>query len=118
MSKSNPTPEVGTAIHYNAVPEGTSVYDTANVEVGKVRQVVDNYREHILDGIVIADNEGEIRFVDGPEVSRTFERGVFISISSAEVAELGPPEDGPGVFSANTATGRLSKLFGGAWKRK
>ncbi|HKJ36955.1 MAG TPA: hypothetical protein VKA36_10340 [Solirubrobacterales bacterium] len=110
--------DVGHAIHYSAVPEGTAVYATDDVEVGRVEQVVDNYREHILDGIVITDTEGVVRFVDGPEVTRTFERAVFLSISAEEVAEHGPPEDGPGVFSPGRAAGRLGKLFGGGWKKR
>ena len=109
---------LGTAIHYNAVAEGTDVYDSAGAKVGVVRQIVDNYDEHILDGIVIEDTGGEERFVDGPEVARTFERGVLLSIDASAVAQLGPPEDGPGVFGANTNTGRISRLFGGAWKKK
>ena len=43
----------GEAIHYAAVPRGTPVYAADGTEVGVVDQVVDNYREHILDGIVI-----------------------------------------------------------------
>ena len=43
----------GDAIHYAAVERGTPVYGSDGVEVGKVDEVVDNYREHILDGIVI-----------------------------------------------------------------
>jgi hypothetical protein len=109
---------LGTAIHYNAVAKGTTVYDSDEQEVGTVHQVVDNYREHILDGIVITDTGGTVRFVDGPEVARTFERGVILTIDAAEVAKLGPPEDGPGVFSANAAAGKVSRLFGSAWKKK
>ena len=109
---------LGTAIHYNAVPTGTSVYGSDNAEVGTVKQIVDNYREHILDGIVITDTGGTVRFVDGPEVSRTFEKGVILSIDTAEVAKLGPPEDGPGVFNASVPTGKLGRMFGGGWKKK
>lgn len=109
--------ELGHAVHYTAVSEGTPVFASDDTEVGTVRQVVDNYREHILDGIVIADGGGTIRFIDGPEVTRTFERGVLLSITPAEVAEHGPPEDGPGVFKPGRAGGRLSRLFGGGWKR-
>ena len=43
----------GPAIHYAAVPRGTPVYASDGTQVGTVDQVVDNYREHILDGIVI-----------------------------------------------------------------
>ena len=45
----------GDAIHYAAIQRGTPVYDADGVEVGRVEQVVDNYREHILDGIVFED---------------------------------------------------------------
>jgi hypothetical protein len=109
---------LGHAIHYTAVQPGTSVLDRDGETVGRVRQVVDNYREHILDGIVIEDGKGSVRFIDGPEVGRTFERGVLLTITAAEVAEHGPPEDGAGVFGANRAAGRLGRLLGGAWKRR
>ena len=107
----------GHAIHYAAVSRGTPVYSADGIEVGRVRQIVDNYREHILDGVVIETTAGELRFADGPEVARTAERGVTLTIEAAAVAGLPPPEDGPGTFSANRATGRLSKLFGRGWKR-
>jgi len=107
----------GHAIHYSAVARGTPVYASDGSEVGTVRQVVDNYREHILDGIVIETPAGELRFADGPEVQRTAERGVTLAIDAEAAAALPPPEDGPRTFSANRATGRLSKLFGRGWKR-
>jgi hypothetical protein len=107
----------GNAIHYTAVAKGTPVYASDGTEVGKVRQVVDNYREHILDGIVIETSSGELRFADAPEIGRTAERGVTLTIDAEAAASLPPPEDGPRTFSANRATGRLSKLFGRGWKR-
>jgi hypothetical protein len=109
--------DLGHAVHYTAVPKGATVYDSAEQPVGTVRQVVDNYREHILDGIVFEDSGGTVRFVDGPEVSRTFERGVILAIDAAEVAQLGPPEDGPGVFGANVRAGRIGRFLT-PWKRR
>ena len=50
----------GNAIHYSAVERGTPVYGSDEVEVGKVDEVVDNYREHILDGIVIEHRERKL----------------------------------------------------------
>ncbi len=108
----------GSPVHYSAIEPGTPVFASDGTEVGKVRQVVDNYREHILDGFVIEDGEGTVRFVDAPEVSRTFERGVTLTIDPGAVAELGPPDPGAGSFGANLSGGRVSKLFGRAWKRK
>lgn len=109
---------LGHAVHYTAVEPGTAVYDSQNQQVGSVRQIVDNYREHILDGVVLEDTGGAVRFIDGPEVARTFEQGVILTITAAEVAQHGPPEDGPGVFGTNRSRGRLGRLFGGAWRRR
>jgi hypothetical protein len=108
----------GQAIHYTAVPRGTPVYAADGTPVGKVEQVVDNYREHILDGIVIVDNDGKLRFADGPEVQRTFQRAVILNITSEEAAQLPPPERGAGMFRPRRARSRLGRLFGGGWKRE
>jgi hypothetical protein len=107
----------GAAIHYSAVPRGTPVYAADGTPVGTVEQVVDNYREHILDGIVIKTESAGLRFADAPEVSRTAERGVTLTIPPEAVAELPPPESGAGTFSANVSTSRLGRLFGRGWKR-
>jgi sporulation protein YlmC with PRC-barrel domain len=108
----------GNAIHYAAVERGTPVYGADGVEVGKVREVVDNFSEHILDGFVIETPERELRFVDAPEVVRTAERGVTLGITSAEAASLPPPERGTATFRPDPRTGRLGRLFGGGWKRQ
>jgi sporulation protein YlmC with PRC-barrel domain len=107
----------GNAIHYSAVPRGTPVYAADGSEVGKVHQVVDNYREHILDGIVLETPGGKRVFVDGPEVGRTAERGVTLSIGPDEVENLPPPDPGAGSFRPRVGGGRLSRLFGRSWKR-
>ncbi len=107
----------GEAIHYTAVPRGTPVYAADGTKVGVVDQVVDNYREHILDGIVVETEAAGLRFVDAPEVGRTADRGVTLTIEADQVESLPPPESGPGTFSANVRTGRLSRLFGRGWKR-
>jgi hypothetical protein len=107
----------GQAIHYSAVKRGTPVYGVDEVQVGLVDQVVDNYREHILDGIVFETSDGDLRFVDGPEVSRTAERGVTLTLTAAEAKALPPPEKGAETFRANVRPGRIRRLFGGGWKR-
>ena len=107
----------GLSVHYSAVARGTPVYASDGAEVGKVDQVVDNYRERILDGIVILTADGDLRFVDAPEVARTAERAVTLSITADEAARLPAPERGAGTFRANVRTGRMGKLFGSNWKR-
>jgi hypothetical protein len=108
----------GEAIDYAAVPRGTPVYSADEVEVGKVDEILDNVREHIFDGVIVKDREGKLRFVDAPEVKRTAARGVTLSLSAAEAAELPPPERGPKMFRANPRAGRLGRLLGGGWRRE
>ena len=44
--------EDGHAVHYNAVQRGIPVYGSDEQVVGKVVEVLDNHREHIMDGVV------------------------------------------------------------------
>src|SRR5438045_3721167 len=98
----------GYPVHYAAVERGTPVYASDGVQVGKVDAVVDNYEERILDGIVIEDQKGDLRFVDGPEVARTAERALRLTIDSAAAAELPSPEKAAPEFRPRRA-GRLGK---------
>jgi len=106
-----PERDDGVAVHYTAVTRGTPVIGSDGVEAGTVVEVLDNYREHIFDGLVIETRDGVERFVDAPEVARTAERAVTLSITAAEAEQLGPPEDGPGMG------GTVKKLFGGRRRR-
>jgi sporulation protein YlmC with PRC-barrel domain len=107
----------GHPIHYTAVQRRTPVYASDGEQVGVVDEVVDNYREHILDGIVLEGTDGKLRFVDAPEVARTAERAVRLTIDSAAVAQLPPPEKAPPAFSPRRS-GRLGRLLGGNWRRR
>jgi hypothetical protein len=101
----------GVAVHYTAVARGVPVYSADEQVVGTVVEVLDNSREHIMDGVVFDDPDGVRRFVDAPEVARTAERGVTLNISAAEAARLAPPEIGPGTGGA------VKRLFGGLRRR-
>lgn len=81
----------GHAVHYTALELGTPVLSSDGEQVGKVVEVLDNFQEHIFDGLVIETGSGERRFVDAPEVERTAERAVTLNITAAEAAQLGPP---------------------------
>ena len=106
----------GVAVHYTAVTKGTPVISSDGEQVATVVEVLDNYQEHIFDGLVIQTADGVHRFVDAPEVARTAERAVTLGITAAEVAELGPPEHSasPGLPSP---AGPVKKLFGGFRRR-
>jgi hypothetical protein len=84
------------------------VFSSEEIQVGTVDEVRDLAREHILDGIVIKTASGERRFVDAPEVARTAERAVTLTITAAEVEAL-PLEQSRIVPSP---PGWLARLFG------
>ena len=110
MSGQGAERDEGHAVHYTVVARGTPIYAADDAEVGKVVRVLDNHREHILDGIVFEDVSGTTRFADGPEVQRTFERAVYLNIPASEALELGPPPSG-GVGDALRKS-RLGRLLG------
>jgi hypothetical protein len=108
----------GSAVHYTAVERGTPIFSSDEVEVGTVEQILDNYREHIFDGIVMRTAAGEYRFVDAPEVKRTAERAVTLSITAAEAEQLPPPEKGPGEFEVRRGAGKVARRLGFGWKKR
>jgi sporulation protein YlmC with PRC-barrel domain len=97
----------GHAVHYTALELGTPVWSSDGEQVGKVAEVLDNYREKIFDGLVIETTSGERRFVDAPEVERTAELAVTLNITAAQCAELGPPPR-----QRQATGGALKRLFG------
>jgi len=101
----------GHPIGYKILPRGTPVRTSDGVQIGTVRRVQDNAREHIFDGIVIDTPEGR-RFVDAPEVARIFERAVVLAISAEQAREL--PEQGSAVADRmrNTTPLRRAKRLG------
>jgi hypothetical protein len=109
--------EIGKPIHYSAVEAGTPVYSSDGIEVGRVEVVLDNYREHIFDGVVFTDAGGDLRFADAPEVAGTAEGGVTLKLDAEQARRLGPPEKGHAKFRPNRRAGRLSRFFGSGWKR-
>jgi sporulation protein YlmC with PRC-barrel domain len=107
----------GHAIHYSAVQPGTPIYSSDGIEVGRVEVILDNHKEHIFDGLVFKDAGGVLRFADAPEVARTAERAVTLTLDAEQAQHLGPPEKGHLKFVPNLRAGRLGRLFGGGWRR-
>lgn len=107
----------GHAISYKVLRRGTPVRGADGVQVGTVRRVLDNARENIFDGIVIDTGDGP-RFVDAPEVVRIAERGVTLSITSVEAAELAPPKGGMSERVAMSTTARRAKRWGRDLRRR
>jgi len=105
------------AISYKALRLGVPVVTSDGTEVGIVDQVLDNLKENIFDGIVVATREGK-RFVDAPEVDRITERTVTLTIDTEAALALPDYEPGAPEYHANPRAGRLGRFFGGSWKRR
>jgi len=108
----------GQAIHYAAVEPGTPVYSVDEVEVGKVKAILDNYRERIFDGVVFRDTGGALRFADAPEVSRTAERGVTLTLTAEQARQLPPPEKGQSGLGSLLGQGGIGGLLRGGRRRR
>ena len=99
-------------IGYKVVTKGTPVEAADGTGVGTVHRVLDNAREHIFDGIVIATRDGK-RFVDAPEVARLTNRRVVLTISPDEVGELPAHRGRLGAIEQNAQrrVGRIKRRF-------
>ena len=85
----------GHAVHYTAVERGTPVFSSDEVELGTVEQVARQLQgAHLRRDRACGRSDGDFRFVDAPEVKRTAERAVTLTITAAEAEELPPPEPG------------------------
>lgn len=107
------TDDDGVAISYRALKPGAPVVAVDGTPVGTVREVLDNEREQIFDGLVLDTPSGR-RFVDAPEVQRIAELRVTLSLDAAGVAAL-PEADpkGGATFEVNAKV----KRFGRLWRR-
>ena len=113
----SPSDDDGHAISYKVLAAGTPVHSSDGVEVGTVREVLENVAEHIFDGLVIDTPAGE-RFVDAPEIARIAELRVTLTIDAEAAAGL-PERDTAGgpTYRAAAPRGRFSRFFRSGWKR-
>ena len=105
------------AISYKALELGTPVLTSDGTQLGVVRQILDNVKENIFDGLVVRSQAGDL-FVDAPEVARITQRQVTLTIDAEAAQALPAYEPGAPEYHANPRAGRLGRFFGGSWKRK
>jgi hypothetical protein len=107
----------GDPISYQALQRGTPIFSSDDHELGVVERAIDNPKEHIFDGIVMNAGDRQL-WVDAPEVARITERRVTLTIDTEAAAELTDYAPGAPEYRANVGGGRLSRFFGGGWKRR
>ena len=103
----------GAAVSYKVLPAGTPVWSADGVEIGHVRAVLENAREHIFDGLVV-DTPGGARFVDAPEVARIAERRVTLRLDAEQAAALPERDSARSIEYRANVRGRLGR----AWRRR
>ncbi len=109
--------DYGDPIADTARQRGTTIASSDDVELGTVERVVENKKENIFDGIVMRTDSGYL-WVDAPEVGHIAERRVTLTIDAETAArELTDYAPGAPEYRANVRGGRLSRFFGGGWKR-
>ena len=101
----------GHQIGYQALPRGVPVHTADGVQLGTVHRVLDNAREHIFDGIVVATSDGRV-FVDAPEVARITAQRVTLTIDAAEAKDLPEHRGMRGAFETR------AKRAGTRWRRR
>ena len=111
------TDDHGDPISYHALQRGTPIFSADDQQLGTVERAIDNPKEHIFDGIVMIAGERHV-WVDAPEVARITERRVTLTIDAEQAAALTDYAPGAPEYSANVRGGRLSRFFGGGWKRR
>ncbi len=90
--------------------KGTPVYGSDEVEVGKVVEVLDNYREHIFDGLVVETPRRRAPLRGRPRGGPHRRARRDAQHPAAEAAALPPPEPAAApVESAKKLFGRLRR---------
>jgi len=111
------TDDHGDPISYQSLQRGTPIFSADDRQLGTVERAIDNPKEHIFDGIVMIAGDRHV-WVDAPEVARITERRVTLTIDADEADALTDYAPGAPEYSANMRGGRLSRFFGGGWKRR
>ena len=92
------TDDLGAPVSYLALEEGTAVLTADGEEIGHVAHVLADEDNDIFDGIVISHGLGRHAFADAEQVGEIHERGVALTLTSAEAEALPEPTENPAVM--------------------
>jgi hypothetical protein len=92
--------DLGDPCSYLTLEPGAGVVGSDGEVVGRVKHVLFDEGADVFDGIVIdlKAGPGGLHFADADQVAEIHERGVVLSISSAEAHELPKPAANPAVM--------------------
>jgi PRC-barrel domain len=92
------TDDLGAPVSYLALEEGTAVLTADGEQLGHVAHVLADEETDIFDGIVIAHGVGRHTFADAEQVAEIHERGVMLTLTTAEAEALPEPSENPAVM--------------------
>jgi hypothetical protein len=90
--------DLGAKVSYLVVKSGIPVFAKGGEKLGTVVRSLAAPEADLFDGIVFdttPHKPGGHKFVDAPEVDSLYERGVVLTITAAEAAQLAAPGKNP-----------------------
>jgi hypothetical protein len=92
--------DLGAPSSYLALERGVHVFSRDGDKLGEVQYVLGDPEADVFDGIVVdtSGRPGGLRFADAPQVAEIYERGVILSLSSADAQQLPEPSENPGAI--------------------
>ncbi len=111
--------ELGNPIAYLALERGVPVLSADGDEIGVVDHVLEDDREDVFDGIVIAHRDEHHHllghhdphvFADADQIDRIYERGVVLKLPTGDAAGLPRPSANPAVMRDDPTVGGDSGL--------
>jgi hypothetical protein len=104
------TDDLGAPVSYLALEEGTAVLTADGEQLGHVAHVLADEETDIFDGIVIAHGLGRHTFADAEQVREIHERGVVLTLTTAESEALPEPTENPAVMEDDPSEPEGSRL--------
>ena len=104
--------DLGNQIAYLALESGVPVFSADGDEIGVVDHVLEDDREDVFDGIVIAHRDEHHHllghrdphvFADADQIDAIYQRGVVLKLSTADAAGLPRPSANPAVMRVDPA---------------
>jgi sporulation protein YlmC with PRC-barrel domain len=85
--------ERGHRISYQALRNGTEVFDREGLRLGVVQRVVADAKTHIFKAVVIDTKlgPGGLKLVDSRDIDDIYERALVLKLGAAEVETLPKP---------------------------
>ena len=105
-----------TPIAYTALPNGTPVFTSGGIEIGRVEHVLQDPSLDLFDGLAVQTDNG-LRFVDADRVGRITAAAVQTTLTDAEASALPEPQGSevldadPDEYGGNGLSAWFGRMF-------